>query len=172
MTYQNDDRISVVKHIQTLLRDLEINNGSKVTVPIDGIYGIKTKEAVGKFQEENGLNVTGEVDRDTYDLLYKLALQSEINAMEPLPIYLLKNGQSVSKGEKSDFVTILQIILNALTVSYDDFQALDLSGEFDTSTENAVRRFQKKNAISPSGIVDKETWNALVRNYNKHISYS
>lgn len=169
MTYQNNDRKAVVRHIQELLRSLQINSDITVTVPIDGIYDSKTTEAVGEFQRKNGLPVTGEVDRETYDLLYKLSLEAELASAEPLPLYLFKKGQSVSKGEKSDFVIILQAMLNVLTVAYDDYSPLQLSGEFDLLTENAVRRFQMKNTIEPSGIVEKSTWNALVRNYNKYI---
>ena len=33
--------------------------------------------------------------------------------------------------------------------------------------ETAIRRFQMRNNIPATGIVDKVTWNALVRNYNK-----
>lgn len=169
MTYQNDDRSAVVRHIQQLLRTLQINNNMQVTVPVDGLFKESTKKAVMEFQREHGLNPTGEVDKATYDLLYEYALESEFEASEPLPLYLLKKGQSVSKGEKSDFVMIIQALLNTLTVAYDDFAPLTLSGEFNENTENAVRRFQMRNAITPSGIVDKATWNALVRNYNKYI---
>lgn len=172
MTYQNNDRIAVVRHIQEMLRSLQINSGETVTVPIDGVFSRETTEAVGQFQESNGLQVTGEVDKATYDLLYELSLEAELAAMEPLPLYLFRKGKSVSIGEKSDFVMILQVIFNVLTVAYDDYSPLALTGVFDSATENAVRRFQMRNAISPSGIVDKVTWNALVRNYNKHIENS
>ncbi len=172
MTYQNDDRTAVVRHIQELLRTLQINSGMQVTVPVDGLFRESTRLAVIEFQRENGLNPTGEVDKATYDLLYELALEAEFEVSEPLPLYLLRNGQNVSRGEKSDFVVIIQALLNTLTVAYDDFEPLTLSGEFDESTENAVRRFQMRNTIEPSGIINKATWNALVRNYNKHIENS
>jgi peptidoglycan hydrolase-like protein with peptidoglycan-binding domain len=35
------------------------------------------------------------------------------------------------------------------------------SGSFEADTKNAVIRFQKKYGLSPSGVVDKETWDLL-----------
>lgn len=172
MTYQNDDRHAAVRHIQELLRAIQISEGTQVTVPIDGIYSSATAEAVRNFQEKNGLPITGSVDKNTYDLLYERALAAEFEQSDPLPLYLLKRGQSVKKGEKSDFVMILQAMLNVLTVAYDDFAPLPLNGVFDEPMENAVRRLQIRNMLPPSGIIDKATWNALVRNYNKHIQAS
>ena len=169
MTYQNDDRTAVVKHIQQLLRTLQIYGDKNVTVPVDGLYMESTYDAVLEFQKENGLAPTGEVDKATYDLLYAHALEAEFEDSEPLPLYVLGKGQSVSKGEKSDTVMIIQAILNTLTVAYDDYSPLALNGVFDNQTEDAVRRFQMRNGIDASGIVDKRTWNALIRNYNKHI---
>ena len=52
MTYQNDDVKQAIMQIQRFLRLLQINSKETVNVPIDGIYGSSTKEAVKKFQKE------------------------------------------------------------------------------------------------------------------------
>ena len=167
MTYQNDDVKNAIRHIQELLRSIQIVEGETVTVPIDGVYDTATVEAVRAFQRENGLPVTGDVDRETYNALYERALEVEFLASDPLPLYIFPNGRSVQKGETSDFVLLLQILLNTLTVAYDDFAPLERTGTFDAVMENAVRRFQMRNILPATGIVDKASWNALVRNYNK-----
>ena len=167
MTYQNDEIKNTIRHIQELLRDIQIAEGEKVTVPIDGIYDTATVEAVRVFQSQNGLPVTGDVDAATYNKLYERALEVEFLTSEPLPIYFFRSGTSVQMGEKSDFVLFLQILLNALTVAYDDFSPLEKNGIFDETMERAVRRFQMRNNLPANGMVDKATWNALVRNYNK-----
>ncbi len=168
MTYQNNNRQSAIAQIQNFLRTIEIFNGGKVTVPIDGIYGSATANAVRTFQRENGLQATGTVDKTTYDLLYQKALEAEFEMSEPLPIYIFTNGRSVSKGEKSSFVMFLQMLLNELRVAYDGFEELATDGVFGDQTEAAIKDFQERNKLYPSGIVDKKTWNALVENYNKH----
>ena len=167
MTYQNDEIQNSIRHIQELLRTLQIAEGGRVTVPIDGIYDTATIEAVRVFQNENGLPITGEVDAATYNKLYEKALEAELLASEPLPLYIFQNGRSVQKGESGDFVLLLQILFNTLTVAYDDFAPLVQNGIFDNAMEETVRKFQKRNNLSASGIVDKSTWNALVRNFNK-----
>ena len=167
MTYQNDNKASAIAQIQEFLRMIQIAEGEKVTVPVDGIYGEATANTVRAFQRKYGLEVTGTVDKATYDLLYKKALEAEFEMSEPLPLYFFPRGRSVSKGEISDFVILIKIILNALTVAYDDFEPLPIDNVFDDATENAIKIFQMRNRIKPTGIVNKETWNALVENYNK-----
>lgn len=168
MTYQNDDIRQAIMQIQQFLRTLQIASGETVTVPIDGIYNDVTADAVRRFQEANGLPVTGSVDKATYDLLYEKALEAEFEQSEPLPIYIFPKGQSVSKGETSDFVMLLQIILNALTIAYDDFEPFEINGVFGDTVEDAIRKFQMRNNLPATGIVNKATWNALVTNFNKH----
>ncbi len=168
MNYQNNDIKQAIIQIQGFLRQIQISNGEKPTVPIDGIYNEATVNAVRSFQEANGLSVSGSVDKATYDLLYEKALEAEFEQSEPLPLYIFSRGQSVAKGERSDFVMLLQIILNSLTVAYDDFDMLELTGIFDDTMEDAVRKFQMRNNIPATGIVDKATWNSLVTNFNKH----
>lgn len=69
-------------------------------------------------------------------------------------------------GEKSDIVYIIQIILSAVAVVYDDFENIVPSGVFDQETSDAIRRFQELNRLPVTGIVDKQTWNTLANNYN------
>ena len=76
MTYPNDDVKQAIMQIQRFLRLLQINSKETVNVPIDGIYGSSTKEAVKKFQKENNIPDTGTVDKVTYDLLYEKALEA------------------------------------------------------------------------------------------------
>ena len=97
MTYQNDDRKAVVTHIQELLRSLQIYENKPVSVPVDGIFGSKTTDAVRQFQLENGLSPTGAVDKNTYDLLYEKSLEADIAASDPLPLFLFSNGQNLKR---------------------------------------------------------------------------
>lgn len=54
-----------VYKIQRILQDLGYNIGSP-----DGLLGEKTKTAIKKFQTDNRLKVTGNIDQDTKDALY------------------------------------------------------------------------------------------------------
>ncbi len=169
MTYQNNDRKAVVRHIQEMLRAIQISNGSDVNVPIDGFFGNKTKDAVRDFQLKNGISPTGDVDSITYYRLYDVFTVSRELSEKPLPLPVLTDNRVIIKNEQSDAVSFVQLILNTLTVSYDDYLPLEVSGYYNNETEAAVRRFQMRNGIKASGEVDKETWNAMIKNYSKHI---
>jgi hypothetical protein len=53
-----------VHSVQTRLTELGYNPG-----PIDGLMGKRTSNAIKKFQEDNGLSVTGKIDADTINKL-------------------------------------------------------------------------------------------------------
>ena len=60
-TAHNGDRGDIVELVQTRLSGLGYAVGQ-----IDGIYGNKTMNAVKAFQEDNGLEATGEIDKRTF----------------------------------------------------------------------------------------------------------
>jgi len=64
-------------------------------------------------------------------------------------------------GEKSDIIYIIQIILSAISVAYDEFENILPSGTYDGKTADAIREFQRINNIPETGIVDKFADNEL-----------
>lgn len=171
MVQVNDEK-AVIKQLQAQLRTIEKAGGGRVTVPVDGIYGSATRAAVEKIQIEVGLPVTGEADSDTYTAIYRLALEADFEQSEPLPLRAFTKGRVIEEGEISDLVVVVQVILNAISVGYDDYAPFELNGKYESAVISAVRRFQMRNGISPSGNIDKATWNALIRNYNKYRDIS
>ena len=85
-----------------------------------------------------------------------------------MPLYAFPKGRTLRAGEVSDLVILVQVILNALTDGYDDHPHFKLDGAYTDDIAAAIRRFQMRNGIPPTGDVDKATWNALVCNYNKY----
>ncbi len=165
---QANDEQAVIRQLQTMLRSIQIARGDVVTVPVDGIYDTATRDAVEQIQHENGLAVTGKADLETYNLIYGMALEADFAASEPMPLYAFPKGRTLRAGEISDLVILVQVILNALTDGYDDHPHFKLDGAYTDDIAAAIRRFQMRNGIPPTGDVDKATWNALVRNYNKY----
>ena len=64
VTYQRGSSGSVVKQIQTKLKNWGYYSGS-----VDGIYGSATESAVKSFQKKNGLTVDGKVGPQTQQAL-------------------------------------------------------------------------------------------------------
>ena len=163
-----------VKSIQTYLRKLGYTGDGGVPVPIDGIYGSVTAEAVRSFQEANGLIPTGTVNKDTWDLLYlqyEQRISDELEARGLFPFPQTPSDYSVSIGTRSALVAVIQLILDELESRYDALTDIRIDGIYGEDTANAVKEFQRINMLDPTGEVDKKTWNKLVREYS-NLQYS
>ncbi len=166
------DSEETVHAFQRMLRLISEAEGSLPLIALDGVYGSGMEEAVRQYQSLRSLPATGQVDpvtwrrvADDYEaLLKKTAAPGMIT---PFPNLL---GYAVPKGERSDLVLIIQIMLSALRSVYDGFGNIPLSGVYDTKTSNAVRLFQERNFIPQHDYIDLETWNRLARQYNLHVN--
>lgn len=157
--YEINDTRAAITAIQRLLRDAGYN------IKPDGIYGDETYNAVREFQVFNRLPPTGKVDLQTFEALAKAA-GPILGYSCVLIIPETLEGGVILPGEESSVVTIIQAMLKALAVIYD-FEDIELSGVYDTETEAAIRDIQRINGLPLTGVVDPDTWNALVSEYEK-----
>ncbi len=156
-----------IYELQQMLRRIAQTEHFKPILNPDGIYGKETADAVREFQRRAALPVTGEVDFTTWNRIVSDYDKAERalapgDAILPFPAA----DYRTHRGEKSDIILIIQIMLSAISIAYDDFEAVPLSGEYGTETADAVGRFQKINRLPETGDVDKATWNELARSYN------
>ena len=56
-------------------------------------------------------------------------------------------------------------------VTGEDAYEVGVSGVYGEGTENAVRSFQQKNRLPVTGVVDLDTWNAIVEEYSRLSLY-
>lgn len=163
-----------IKNLQTYLRHLIVLDDSAPNVPVDGIFGEQTRNALIDFQLKNGLKPTGKADKETFDLLY-LNYLSAIEALSlpgpviPFPSH--PNDYAIKLGERSFLVATLQFMLNEIEVVYNIFDAIEISGEFDVATKDAVSDLQKIAGLPVTGEVDRATWDHLTRIYNLSMHY-
>ena len=131
------------------------------------------EESVKAFQEIFDLPVTGTVDKATwyevkylYNAVKKVAdLASEGISIEEVEF---PYGETLQLGETGPYIRPLNYLLNFLSYFNQDIPKLNLSGEeFTENTKEMVIAFQTSNNIEANGIVDKNTWNALVTDYNQ-----
>lgn len=163
----NTARQDEIYELQSKLRKIaQTNKNMKVIAP-DGIFGSETETAVKEFQALYGLPVTGIVDFATWNKVMQEYANAVYKTSPGLAIIPFPNPDyKTYLGEKSDIIYIIQIILSAVAVVYDDFENIVPSGIFDEETSDAIRRFQEINRLPVTGIVDKQTWNTLANNYN------
>jgi peptidoglycan hydrolase-like protein with peptidoglycan-binding domain len=113
---------------------LLIQHGDAVTV--DGMFGPATEAAVKGFQAHHGISSSGKVGAKTWEALI-------------VPLW---------RGKKGPAVSALEI---QLKYQYG-FSSLSVDGTFGPMVKAAVKAFQSRYGLTPSGIVGERTWNALV----------
>ncbi len=124
-----------VSTLQYRLKDLYY-----LTSEASGVYDAATTEAVKSFQEDFGLDATGEADAKTQSLLF---------AAQYRPL---------KKGCTGDDVKELQTRLTVL-----GYYKGKISGEFLDATEEAVRAYQEANGEEATGVADVDTLTILLQ---------
>ena len=124
-----------VSTLQYRLKDLYY-----LTSDATGVYDAATTAAVKSFQEDFGLEATGEADAKTQSLLF---------ASQYRPL---------KKGCTGDDVKELQTRLTVL-----GYYKGKVSGEYLDATEEAVRAYQEANGEEVTGIADVDTLAVLLQ---------
>ena len=161
--YRIDIKSDAIREIHTYLRELEDKEGITPKLSVDGVYGEETRRSVGAFQKREGLTETGEVDKETFDLLFaayiaSLAATSEESVLIPAAFFPLRMGDSGS------FVRILQSVLNEVLSAH-----IPGDGFFGRATENGVREAEVRYGLSPSGSVSRALWLKLSHDYGRML---
>ena len=123
------------KALQKSLRDAGYYKGD-----VDGVYGPETVDAVESLQKAHGLPTTGTVDKAT-----AAALQSDLTA----------KGGVIAKEEVASTAAVQQ------TLKLAGFWDGPVDGEWTPELTDALKEFQTKLGVKPSGTVDAATIAAL-----------
>lgn len=145
-TLQLNSQGNNVKILQQLLKILNL-----YPMSITGSFDTSTENAVIKFQEDNNLNQTGIVNKETWSLLLEQTSKETPQSLNPI----------LQFGSEGDEVSSLQQQLKT-TLYYND----SIDGYYGTSTENAVKEFQLNNKIIATGITNDSTWFSLEQAYS------
>ena len=162
----------VIREAQKIIVRLSSFTNSISPVQVDGIYGSETEAQIRNFQRYVGLPPTGILDQTTFESLVDANSANDIITGVSVPISPYERnlaGRVVSKGEIHDLVTMLQIMLQTISVATDDILFVKVNGQFDDNTQAAVERIQELNGLPRTGDVDLITWNRLSRLYNKYV---
>lgn len=148
------DNRPYVMELQSYLRTIQRDRYGATTVPLDGFFGTATAAGVSQFQTAAGLPRTGIVDRNTWDALVSANRETENRLALPLFIRGLR-VPLLQPGDSGDAVVFLNVMLDTPGVIYT------------TATEEAVRQIQQSALLPVTGNTDKDTWDAVVRLYNR-----
>ncbi|MGN0778809.1 MAG: peptidoglycan-binding protein [Aristaeellaceae bacterium] len=122
-----------VAELQQRLTDLYYYTGN-----ISGRYREGTRAAIRAFQEDFGLEVTGEADTETQALLY---------AVQYRPLRYGSSGEDVKR---------LQTRLTELGYYHGK-----ISGNYLEGTQSGISAFQEKNGLDKTGVADTDTQTLL-----------
>ncbi|MGN1047766.1 MAG: peptidoglycan-binding protein [Eubacteriales bacterium] len=141
----------------------------------NGIFDGNTENAVKSFQKIFNLTPDGIVGKATW---YKIKsifngvkglaeLQSEgltINEVDRI------FKESLGLGDTGNQVRAMQYYLAVIAYFDNELPTPPINGVFDERTEQAVIAFQKKEGLTPDGVVGRDTWNALADLYDQTVS--
>ncbi|MCD7782442.1 MAG: peptidoglycan-binding protein [Firmicutes bacterium] len=173
--YDITDETAVIGRFQEMLSQEMLScviqseaRGGRAALMPTGVWDEATRDAAAAYQAAAGLPVTGELNEATWSALardYKriLAENARPGSISPFP-YI--RGYRIAEGERSDLVMILQIMMNTISVVYDELRGIPITGVYDAATAEGIRRFQYRNFIAVTDFVDRTTWDALARQYD------
>lgn len=145
---------------QIALRDSRI----PIVLPSD-TFTEEAALAVRAFQQEYGLPVTGEIDGDTWDKIVTVYHDLTDRAV---PLILFPSGGFLlQRGDSGELVQLVQILMNDAGRFFANLPVLEVTGEYDTQTEDAVKQLQQIAGLPESGILDRKTWDALATLVNQ-----
>ena len=130
---------SAVKDLQTKLKKLGFYNAS-----IDGDYGDTTVAAVKAFQKKYNLTADGVAGNETLKKLDSAYKNADSNTST--------DDDSLRKGATGTAVKTLQTNLKKL-----GFYTAYVDGSFGSTTESAVKAFQKKYGLTADGVAGSAT---------------
>ncbi len=163
-----------VRTIQTRLNRISTNfpNIPKI-YPTDGVFSADTERAVRAFQRQFNLTEDGLVGPATW---YRIAFiynnvkrLSELNS-EGLTLSEISRQypERLTEGMSGPGVQLLQYLLAIVGEFYDAlprWQAGQIDGIFGPQTREAVAAYQRLVGLPITGVVDRETWYALLSTY-------
>ena len=158
-----------IRNLQTYLRQLAYHDASIKSPPIDGIFESDTRQALTDFQASKGIPQTGIADQEVWELLYAAYRASLADHSLPAKLDVfpsLPKNMEYGPSAQGFPVVVIQFLLQELERNYGILSPVEITGIYDTATTQAVMDFQKQNALQPSGLVDRVTWNALADQHN------
>lgn len=138
-------------------------------------FTIETENAIKKFQEIFGLDVTGIVDKSTwYKIKYIYNAVKKISDLYSEGISIdeatLLFNRVLQLGDEGQYIRTLNYLVNVISYFDSSIPYLNLSGsKFTKDTETVVKAIQNKYNLTVNGIVNAETWKVIREVYRQTI---
>lgn len=145
------------------------------TLETDGLFDVNTELAVKNFQRIFNLTPDGIVGKSTW---YKIKsifnavkgiadLQSEGLTLEEINRVF---PRVLTVGDRGVGVRDLQYYLNFIAYFDQNIPPVTADGVYGEQTRVAVEAFQRAEGLPTDGVVGRDTWNAIVRRYDRLLA--
>ena len=163
--FDSSDTRAINYEIQNMLYYISFFDKNITRVYPDGIYGERTRLAVTEFQQQSGIEQTGQVNYETWvRLRERYTVLSDRNAPPSRLAIFPSSVYETQTGEKSGIILVIQILLDDIS-GHIGIEGVERTGVNDEQTMNAVSEYQRIRNLPQTGLVDKRTWDALANDY-------
>ena len=162
--YRINDEAAFIESIQSYLLLIAGERDEIPVSPIDGIYGEETREAIKAFQRLLGIEITGIVDKETYDLLYEDVVRINNTKNAKSEVYE-EDMFPLSIGSFGHDVALLNTYLRVLS-EYYELGKIPTDDFFSKDTENSVSLMQGYFLETITGSVNYDLFSRLKKEAN------
>ena len=154
-----------VSIMQLMLNILSAYYDDIPSVPQSGSFGQETLTGVLAFQKAFQLPQNGKGDDRTWEAMYNAVkgiyiAEEKTQALPPVEI-LPYPGMILSVGARGSDIRALQEYINEISLVYTTVTPVTPTGNFGANTRAAVLALQKEFSLPETGVVDRDTWNAI-----------
>lgn len=134
---------------------------------IDGIYDASTAESVRKYQAEKSLSVTGKVDYETFNHLFKDYCMAR--AMVDATGYLLTDeGFPLSLGDMNEDVRILHAVIGELRSVFSELYDVGTGSYYSKRTAQSVKMLRDIFGFPSAEHVDEALYRRMLTEVSAH----
>lgn len=152
--------------VQVMLNRISQSYPAIPKIPsVDGIFGVRTENAVRKFQQIFNLTVDGIVGRSTWYSMVRLYVAvTRLAELRSQGQRFYANSWAhdpINQGDTGIRVEHLQYMLSVLSEYIPEIPNLTIDGIYGSETRNAVLAAQRRFELPQTGDVDFATWDEI-----------
>lgn len=160
-----------VSTLQEMLRTISFVDQTIPFLRPTGQFDEATLASVLRFQQQNGLPVTGKVDRQTWDAIMEVFLKAYSQLSSPRALALFSSGDNaIQPGQSAPILHPIQGMFRALSDTLEGITAAPSTGVLDEGTQANLRWLQGHAGLPETGSLDQATWQILTRLFETFVS--
>lgn len=169
--YEDEFLGNPVVSLQVMLRQLKSVHPFLPEVPMDGIFGETTLEAVLLLQRELFPPATGVVDEEMWDFINNEVVKHKEKIEKPRVLRAFpEEGDPLEFGEEGAEIALFQLMFLAISDKVDEIIPEIPSGIYTETLTKNVKWIQAVAGLPIVGNLDRLTWDRLARLYEVYVT--